>query len=53
MKEQLTDLQFPNSEIKGPNFLDDNISSYKERGSEFANTLREFEGELRNMRIIR
>ncbi|CAD8194806.1 unnamed protein product [Paramecium pentaurelia] len=52
LKEQLIDLQFPNNEIKGPMFLDDNISSYKERGAEFANTLREFDGEIRNMRIV-
>ncbi|CAD8200516.1 unnamed protein product [Paramecium octaurelia] len=53
LKEQLIDLQFPNNEIKGPLFLDDNISSYKQRGPEFANTLRELDGEIRNMRIIR
>jgi hypothetical protein len=34
-------LTFPNNEIKGPIFLDDRVSKFKERGVAFANTLRE------------
>ncbi|CAD8115281.1 unnamed protein product [Paramecium sonneborni] len=52
-KDQLTTLQFPNNEIQGPIFLDDNISSYKDRGTDFAANLREYTGDIRNMRLVR